>query len=239
MLQGYEPIGIIATFEGVIDFLLHDLVLKETIIKNKLTFYRGRLYNHRVVLVRGGVGKVNAAMCATLLLDSLSVKSIIVLGLAGSLVDTLHIGDLVISEDVIQHDVDSTALDLPIGTLPETQLRAIRADSRLVELAFDASRYVLGGDSHKGRILTGDQFIVDTKHVTFLRNLLNGMCVEMEGAAVAQICDIEGIPYVVVRCIAEVHSSPKYPAFTLVAAKKCALVIREMLNGPSVKIPGT
>jgi adenosylhomocysteine nucleosidase len=68
---------------------------------------------------------------------------------------------------------------------------------------------------------------------------LNGMCVEMEGAAVAQICDIAGIPYVVVRCIAEVHSSPNYPAFALVAAKKCAVVIREMLNGPSVKIPGT
>ncbi|HZW83967.1 MAG TPA: 5'-methylthioadenosine/adenosylhomocysteine nucleosidase, partial [Candidatus Deferrimicrobium sp.] len=229
MLQGYEPIGIIATFEGVIDFLLHDLVLKQTIIKSKLTFYRGRLYNHRVVLVRGGVGKVNAARCATLLIDTLSIKSIIVLGLAGSLVETLHIGDLVISEDVMQHDVDATALGLPLGTLPGTQLRAIRADSRLVELAMEASRYVLGGDNHKGRILTGDQFIVDAKQVTFLRNLLNGVCVEMEGAAVAQVCDIAGIPYVVVRCIAESHSSPKYPNFTQAAARKCAVVIREML----------
>ncbi len=228
----YEPIGIMACVDGVIEALLHYTVIQEAVILDRLTFYRGLINNRQVVLVRCGVGKVNAAQCAAVLIRKFGVHSVILAGMAGALFNKLKRGDMVISQDLIQHDVDATRLGLPPGVIPGLNLRAVSADESLVQLALKCSPALLGVKVYTGRILTGDQFVSGSK-LDLLRTLYNGMCVDMEGAAVAHVCVLGDTPFVVIRCVAERSDGKfmhRYKTFSQIAAGNLAVLVREMLN---------
>lgn len=196
-------IGIIGAMDEEIKMYKEHLTDKKEIKYKTLTFYTGKLQGKEVVVVKSGVGKVFAAMICQYLIDRFNVNLVLFTGVGGSLNPTLEIGDVVVSVDSVHHDFDAMALGFSRGNISYTKYRFFKADTRLVELALKAK---VG--KHKviaGRILTGDQFLThkEKQEHKYLTKELKGDCVEMEGAAVAQVCVINEIPHLIVRTMSD------------------------------------
>lgn len=225
-------IGIIgAMSEEVLELknLLQDI--KEEKIGN-LTFFKGKMYEKSIILLETGIGKVNAAIGATLMAKYYNVDSIIFTGVAGGVNEELNLGDVVISTDLIQHDVDVTTFGEKLGVIPRMDSSIFKANENLVELALNASKK-LERKVIKGRILSGDQFIASPEKLNFLKNEFNGDCTEMEGAAVGQVCHIFKIPFVVIRTMSDKANSTAhtdYKRFMEIAAKNSTTLVSEMLK---------
>ncbi len=197
-------IGIIGAIDEEIIKLKEDMEGLNTQRIGDLVFYRGSLEGKEVVLVRSGVGKVNASLCTTLLITYFNVEGIIFSGIAGALNPRVDIGDIVISRDLLQHDFDTTATGGRYGVIPRMETSIFKGDSHLIEVAREASRNLF--DSHRvwvGRILTGDQFVGSRAKKEWLRETFAGDCAEMEGAATAQVCHILNIPFLIMRSISD------------------------------------
>ncbi len=184
-------------------------------IKEKLTdvrvettagmdFYIGKLGDKEVVVVRSGIGKVNAAMCTQVLADKYQVAGIINSGIAGSLRAQIDIGDIVLSSDAVQHDMDASGFGYAVGQIPRVDTLAFTADEALIELAKSCCEDV-NPDIHTyvGRVVSGDQFISDREKKEWLVNTFDGYCTEMEGAAIAQASYLNNIPFLIVRAISD------------------------------------
>jgi adenosylhomocysteine nucleosidase len=199
-----KTIGII----GAVEEEIFELKSKMEVVAVKKMigseFYIGKMHGKSVVLVRSGVGKVNAAICAQVLIDLYAVDYIVNTGVAGALAPELTIGDVVISEDCVQHDFDLELADIPRGVIPKMPDSFFKADDELVRLAQAAARTVLGDEKvHAGRIATGDQFIASGEAKNFIRDTFQALCTEMEGAAIAQTCVLNKIPFVIIRSISD------------------------------------
>ncbi|MBI2151486.1 5'-methylthioadenosine/adenosylhomocysteine nucleosidase [Candidatus Woesearchaeota archaeon] len=180
----------------------HLTQIKEVYYKT-LIFYTGKLHGKEVVVVKSGVGKVFAAMICQYLIDRFKVGMVLFTGVGGSLNLKLEIGDVVVSSDSVHHDFDATALGFPRGKVSYSKYRFFKADEKLVKLALQAK--LAKGRIIKGRILTGDQFLThkEKKKNKYLIEELRGDCIEMEGAAIAQVCVINEIPHLIVRTISD------------------------------------
>ncbi len=196
-------IGIIGAMDDEIEMYLdHINDVKE--IKWKIfTFYRGTFNGKDVVLVRSGVGKVFAAMVAQKLIDEFNITRILFTGVAGSLNPTLKIGDVIVSTDSAHHDFDAQELGFKRGQISYTDYRFFDACDEMRKIAMTANL-----ENHKiieGRILTGDQFFTqkEKQEKSYLKDELHGDCVEMEGAAVAQVCTINEIPHLIIRSVSD------------------------------------
>ncbi len=196
-------IGIIGAMDEEIEVYKNHLSkVKET--KYKIfTFYQGKLNGKEVVLVKSGVGKVFAAMVSQYMIDTFKVDLVLFTGVGGSLNKKLNIGDVVISKDSAHHDFDATALGFKRGNISYTNYRFFEAEKKLVRLALGTKL-----EGHKimaGRILSGDQFLTqkEKKKYSYLTKELGGDCVEMEGAAVAQVCFINEIPHLIIRTVSD------------------------------------
>lgn len=197
-----------------------------------LVFYTGTMHNQDIVLLETGIGKVNAAVGATLMIDAFCVEKIIFTGVAGGINEELDLGDVVISEDLIQHDVDVTAFGEKLGVIPRMESSVFKADDELIELAEKAGKK-LKGKVIVGRILSGDQFIASPEKIAFLKKEFNGDCAEMEGAAVGHVCQIFDIPFVVVRTMSDKANSDAhtdYATFMKIAAENSITLVDEMLK---------
>tara|TARA_R110002096_G_scaffold432976_4_gene650815 strand:+ start:12663 stop:13373 length:711 start_codon:yes stop_codon:yes gene_type:complete len=195
-------------------------------------FYEGNLGSKEVVVVKSGIGKVFAAMITQKLIDLYSPSHIIFTGVAGALNTNYEIGDVVISKDCIQHDMDVTALGFARGTIPYTNFNYFKADATLLELAISTE---IDHNLHTGRILTGDQFLSkkELNQYDYLTQELNGDAVEMEGAAVAQVCTINEIPFLIVRTIsdkANEEASVNFNNLLPEIAKNSFLIVHHILN---------
>jgi adenosylhomocysteine nucleosidase len=194
---------------------------------------RGRLGSADVLLAECGTGKVNAAALTQALL-SLGAARVIFTGVAGALDPDLRIGDLVVSRDAVQHDVDVAALGYEPGQVPGEPL-AWAADPTLVALATRAADEVAGADGVRvrvGRVASGDRFVADPALVAALHARFGAMCAEMEGAAVAQVCARWGVPFVIVRSVSDTadHAAEvDFRAFTGVAADRAVRVVKGLL----------
>jgi adenosylhomocysteine nucleosidase len=166
----------------------------------KRTLYQGVIGDCQVVAISCGVGKVKAAACTQYLIDRFSVEAIICSGVAGAVNPRLDVGDIVISKRALQHDFDVGDPDL----LKKLRKRWLKADPRLIELAMEAGKD-LGFEEriHVGTVLTGDQAIVSQEKRQWLWETFRGDCVEMEGAAVAQVCRLNSVPFLIVRAISD------------------------------------
>lgn len=164
--------------------------------------YRFRFGDSSVTLLRAGVGKACAAMAAQYAVDRERPDYLIVTGIAGSIRPGLALGDVVVSRDCVQHDLDVTALGIPLGQVPFTDYRFLAADSKLLALALATP--LAGQRVVAGRILTGDQFIAaaDAAAQRRLRSL-QGDVVEMEGAAIALVAAINRVPFVIIRSVSD------------------------------------
>ena len=164
--------------------------------------FRFRVGAVDAVLMRTGVGKAFAAMVAQRAIERVRPDCLIVTGIAGSVREGLNLGDVVVSRDCIQHDLDATALGFKLGQVPYTDHRILRADPRLVELALATP--VAGQRVVAGRVLTGDQFISDPDEAMRQRYRgLDGSVVEMEGAAIALVATVNSVPFVIIRSVSD------------------------------------
>jgi len=167
-----------------------------------MTFFKGKLKQKEVVTVQCGVGKVNAAMCTQVLIDIFKVKAIINVGVAGAVHPDLEIGDIVISEDSCQYDMDARAFGHPLGEIPNMDITFFKADKKLIKLAEEAA-IGLKAPYRIGRIMTAD-LGVDSKAIKEkLFAEFGGLCCEMEGAAVGQVAVFNQVPYLVIRSISD------------------------------------
>lgn len=181
-------IGIIGAMASEVASL-KDLMEMNVIIKKAgMNFYDGTLNGKSVVVVQCGYGKVNAAICAQILVDLFEVTHIINTGVAGSLNSKLDIGDIVISEKALQHDMDVAPLGFAPGQIPDIDVLAFPADQAMIDTAVAACRQV-NPDIHvfTGLVVSGDQFISDRVTKDRLVSVFHGDCAEMEGAAIAQV----------------------------------------------------
>ncbi|MNI56329.1 Aminodeoxyfutalosine nucleosidase [compost metagenome] len=184
------------------------------------------------MLCKSGVGKVNAAVTTQILLDTFGVSKVLFTGVAGAVHPGLDIGDIVISSRCIQHDMDVTALGYPKGVIPYQEVSTFEADEALVQLAEQACKE-LKQHAVTGIVLSGDQFIASSEVVASLREQLNGACAEMEGAAVAQVCYMNGAPFVIIRSMsdkADGSAHVNYRDFTVLASQRSHAILEYMLK---------
>lgn len=232
MAQSFSRVGIIGAMAEEIE-LLHEYVEKSsTFVKAGITYVEGTLHGREVVFCRSGVGKVNAAVCTQVLIDA-GVDCVLFTGVAGALDPDLNIGDIVISNSCQQHDMDCSPLGFARGQIPFQEISEFPADPWLVELAYNACNLLFPGRSMKGKILSGDQFIASREVVRQLHEELNGTCTEMEGAALAQVCVMNDIPYVVIRSMsdkADGSAHVNFAEFTALASVNSHRIIDEMIQ---------
>lgn len=212
---------------------LKELMTDVTVTKKaSMEFYQGNLNGAAAVVVQAGIGKVNAACCTQTLIDQFPVSCVINTGIAGSLQAKIDIGDIVLSTDAVEHDMDVTALGYQPGKIPDMEVSAFAADDRLRQIAKESCEKV-NPDIHvyEGRVVTGDQFISSKEKKAWLTDTFDGCCAEMEGAAIAHAAYLNQIPFLVVRAIsdkADDSAQMDYPTFEAKAIEHSVRLIVEM-----------
>ncbi|MCI9571165.1 MAG: 5'-methylthioadenosine/adenosylhomocysteine nucleosidase [Lachnospiraceae bacterium] len=228
-------IGIIGAMELEVEQLKKEMAVESVIKKAGMDFFEGTLSNVPVVVVRSGIGKVNAALCVQILADVFQVSHVINTGVAGSLNAKLDIGDILISRDVLHHDMDATIFGYQPGEVPQMGFREFKADERMMELAREACEKA-NPDIHVmfGRVVSGDQFISSKEVKERLIAQFQGDCTEMEGASIAHGAYLNSLPFVIIRAIsdkADDSAEMDYPTFETAAAKHSAALVKEMIKG--------
>lgn len=226
--------GIIGAMELEVEELKSKMTVSNIVKKAGMEFYEGSLNGAQVVIVRSGIGKVNAALCVQILADIFHVTHIINTGVAGSLNAGLDIGDILISKDAIHHDMDVTIFGYQPGEVPQLGTREFAADKRLMELAKTSCEKV-NSDIHAivGRVVSGDQFISGKEVKEHLIKDFQGDCAEMEGAAIAHGAYLNQIPFVIIRAIsdkADDSAEMDYPTFEKAAARHSARLVEDMVQ---------
>lgn len=199
-----------------------------------LEFFKGNLLNKEVVLVEGGIGKVNAAICATLMIEHFKVSKVLFTGVAGGTNPDINIGDIVIGVDQIEHDFDSTAFGYALGQIPRMDTYIFEADRELVDLAYSVAVEKFEREKvRKGRIVSGDEFVASVEKIKWLRDTFNADCTEMEGAAVAHVCHVFKMPFLIIRAISDKanhDAKVDFPEFVKLAAKNSKTIIEGILE---------
>lgn len=212
-----KKLGIIGAMEEEVARLKEHMTEVAVTERASLTFYEGNLNGLPVVVVRSGIGKVNAALCTQQLVDLFGIDAVINTGIAGSLNAKIDIGDIVLSTDALEHDMDAVAFGYDVGVIPRMDTSVFVADEALRTLAATVCAQVDPEVSvHEGRIVTGDQFIADKAKKEWLVSTFSGMCTEMEGAAIAHAAHNNGIPFLIIRAIsdkADDSATEDYPTF--------------------------
>ena len=227
-------LGIIGAMDEEVAKIKEQLTEVQVETRAAMDFCRGKLEGKDVVVVRSGIGKVNAAMCTQILADIYKVSAVVNTGIAGSLKADIDIGDIVLSEDALQHDMDATGFGYAPGQIPRVDTLSFPADAALIKLAQECCSQV-NPDIHTfvGRVVTGDQFVSQKEKKDWLVNTFSGFCTEMEGAAIAQACYLNGLPFLIVRAIsdkADDSASVDYPVFEAQAIRHSVNLLLEMIR---------
>ena len=227
-------IGIIGAMEVEVEKLKARMENVEITRRASMEFYAGILEGKNVVVVRSGIGKVNAAVCTQILIDEFEAEAVINTGIAGSLNADINIGDLVISTDLVHHDMNAVAFGYPVGQIPQMEAFSFRSDENLRKLAVQACRDVNPDiEVYEGRIASGDQFVADQGVKDEIIKNFDACAVEMEGAAIAQAAYLNNVPFLVVRAIsdkADGSAEVDYPTFEALAVEHCVKMTLRILN---------
>lgn len=229
-----KPIGIIGAMDNEIELLKSSMEIKKMEAIAGMTFYVGTLSEHPVVLVRCGIGKVNAAICAQTLIIHFGTGRVINTGVAGSLDREIDIGDIVVSTDAVQHDMDVCSLGYAKGIIPDNMCSFFIADAGMRRRAIESAAAAVP-EIHvfEGRVASGDQFIADSAKKQAIIDDFGAICCEMEGAAIGQVCAQNAIPFVIIRAIsdkADDSGQVSYRDFVEAAAKHSAAIVRHMVE---------
>lgn len=232
--QREMKIGIIGAMKPEVDTLKENMQVTRRETKAGMEFCEGNFGTMKAVVVQSGMGKVHAAICAQILVDDFAVTHIINTGVAGSLNAKLDIGDIVVSVDAVQHDFTVEAIGFKKGEIPYTGQVAFAADEELRQKAVQAVGTALPQvRAVEGRVCSGDQFISSQEAKDRIVTEFRGDCAEMEGAAIAQVCYVNKIPFVILRAIsdkADDSSSVSFEEFTTLAAKNSSSLVQFMLE---------
>jgi adenosylhomocysteine nucleosidase len=229
----FAKIALIGAMNEEIELLIKHMEQVKESTKAGVIYREGLFLGKQVVVCKSGVGKVNAAVTTQILIDQFSVEAVIFTGVAGALDPELNIGDIVVSSECMQHDMDVTALGFPRGVIPYEEISIFTADAGLVELAAASGNKLFQGRIKLGRVLSGDQFIADREVVIQLHTELAGTCTEMEGSAVAQVCSMNQIPYVVIRSMsdkADGSAHVNFAEFTKQASENSYKIVEDMIR---------
>jgi len=226
-------IGIIAAMAEELEILLKDLTLESKKEKANMTFHKGKLYEKDVVAVVCGIGKVNSAICTQILVSEYNVDKVINVGVAGGIGKEIYPGDIVIAENLVQHDIDTTAFGDKMGQIPRLDTFDFKCDKEMVSLAKRACEEITELNSFTGRIASGDQFVANLEKIQWLDKEFGAISCEMEGASIAQVCYLNSIPFVVIRSISDNANNGAhmdYQKFIPVAVKNSTRILKKMLE---------
>lgn len=202
--------------------------------KAGMEFNKGVMNGVDVVIVRSGIGKVNAAVCTQILVDDYNVTSVINTGIAGSLNAYINIGDIVLSTDAMYHDMDATGFGYEPGVIPRMEESIFKADENLRKLAKSSCEKVNPDiNVFEGRVVSGDQFISDKQIKNNIIEKFHGYCTEMEGAAIAQCAYLNNISFLIIRAIsdkADDSASEDYPTFEKKAIEHSVKLVYDMVS---------
>jgi len=225
-------IGIIGAMSEEVAQLKSEMNVTTELTKAQMTFFEGQLLNKNVVIVTSGIGKVNAAVCTQILVNNFDVDCVINVGIAGGLHKDIYPGDIVIGENCVQHDMDTTFFGDALGQVPRLDTFDFKCDDKLVSVAKAACEKVTDSKCMSGRIVSGDQFIATADKLQFLHDEFNGYCCEMEGASIGQVCYLNDLPFVVIRSISDNAingSHMDYEKFSHIAIKNSVAILKDML----------
>ena len=226
-------LGIIGAMEEEVEQIKAAMEGCEINKKASMEFCKGTIQGKEVVVVRSGVGKVNAGICAQILVDDYQVDGIVNTGIAGSLRAEINIGDIVISTDAVQHDMDAVSFGFPRGQVPYMDTMTFSADAKLVELAERSCKKVLPDlEVFRGRIASGDEFVASKERKDAIQKEFDAYCCEMEGAAIAQAAYLNQTPFVIIRAIsdkADDSAHMDYPSFAAMAIQNSVKLMIEMV----------
>ena len=226
--------GIIAAMKEEMQEIKKIMQEIEEIKIKELIFFRGKINNNNVILVEAGIGKVNAARVTQLMIDKFEIEKIINVGSAGSANNELKIGDIVIGKRLVQHDFDITAFGHPKGFITNIG-QYVESDSELIS-KMEQTISKLSQNEFKikiGTIASGDIFCTEPKMKEKIRTKFNADAIEMEGAAIAQVCKLNEIPFIVIRSISDNPDRKNeitFDQFLEKASKRCAEIINKFLN---------
>lgn len=226
-------LGIIGAMQEEIETLLHLMENKTEKEIAGSVFHDGILEGLPVTVVQCGIGKVNAALCTQILCDLFEVTHLVNTGIAGSLCNDLDIGDMVVSQDAMYHDVDAVAFGYPMGKVPGMNVTAFPADETMIAYAFAAAEKVNPGHTKIGRVASGDQFVASREVKDRIVSITHALCTEMEGTAIAQTAYRNRLPFVILRAIsdkADDSTHMDYPTFESIAAHRCAAVTQTLVK---------
>lgn len=229
-----NTIGIIGAMEEEVAILKEKMSDVTVLEKAGMEFYKGTLGGHPAVVVRSGIGKVNAGICTQILADLFQVEAVINTGVAGSLKAEINIGDIVLSTDTMQHDVDAREFGDPLGQIPRMDTLTFSADEALRAAALKVCREVNPEiQVFEGRVASGDQFVADKETKDKIIANTQAYCTEMEGAAIGQAAYLNKIPYLVIRAIsdkADDSAHVDYPTFEREAIRHTVNLVENMMK---------
>jgi len=220
-------IGIIGAMEEEIESLLSKMEVEEQIVLGNIEFSLGELEGKSVIAAYSGIGKVQASICATVMITHFKVEKIIFTGVAGGLQSRIKVGDVVIGEKLLYHDMDCTGFGYPLGVIPRAKQSEFYSNEELIRTA----ETILKEMNQKyfiGTIVSGDQFLSDKKRAYYVAETFSALATEMEGAAVAHVATQFDIPFLVIRLISDGIDEDSKVAF-LTFMKSAIIVANELV----------
>jgi adenosylhomocysteine nucleosidase len=230
-----KMVGIIGAMDIEVKDLLVHMEYKSCEEISGIKYYTGRINGTLCAVAQCGIGKVAAAVCAQTMILKYKPEALVNVGVAGGVGSSVHIGDIVVSDCAVQHDMDTTALGDPAGMISGINLVKIPASERLVKLACAKAEKIYGsGKVHIGTVATGDQFISGAEKLKGISSAFGASACEMEGGSIAQVCYINNVDFVILRAIsdkADEKADMDFNSFAEKSAKETAGLITDMLPG--------
>ncbi|ENZ04051.1 MTA/SAH nucleosidase [Clostridium thermobutyricum] len=226
-------IGIISAMSEELELLLNDMEIEEKTHKANMTFHKGKVWGKDVVAVVSGIGKVNAAVCTQILISEYKVNSVINVGVAGGIGKDIYPGDVVVAENLVQHDMDTTVFGDAHGQIPRLDTFDFTCDKELVRLAKLACDEIKEINTFSGRIVSGDQFIASVDKIKWLESEFGAAACEMEGASIAHVCYLNSIPFVIIRSISDNANNGAhmdYEKFIPIGVKNSTTILKAMIE---------
>lgn len=233
-----KKIGVIGAMNSEVAHLFDAMTDRTAEPVADLTFYRGSIGGNDVIVVRCGVGKVNAARCAQMLIDRYAPDYIINTGIAGGVGDGLRVGDLVVGTELVQHDFDISSFGYAKGYISGIgngkSASVFRSDAELTKAFLrTVCTFLPENRVHTGRIATGDLFVSDAEAKKRLKNDFSALAVEMEGCAIAQTAWVNDVPFLVVRALSDLAdgtAASSFETFERETAELSARVIEAFIQ---------
>ncbi len=223
-------IGIIGAMDIEVDGIVSSMKELSTKKVSNITFYKGEIGQKSVVVAKCGIGKVFASMCAQAMILEFNPDVIINSGVAGTLTNELSVLDVAIAKNVVQHDMDTSAIGDPVGLISGINLVYIDANINVVNALENACK-ALNCKFFAGTIASGDKFISQNSDKEAIKSNFNAIACEMEGAAIGQVCYVNNVPFGILRAISDGEGAEMdYTTFAPLAAKQSIEIVKKFIE---------